>query len=87
MSLTERKIEEKKDVVLRRVPPGDRWQDSTDSSAPILDSLTDGLEWYFQKTGQTEFFLSARRGVVEIVYKEEVEVEKPIKKFSIYGED
>jgi hypothetical protein len=52
-----------------------------------LESLTDGLEYHFQKTGQTEFFLSARKGTVEVIYKEEVKVEKPITKYSLYGEE
>ena len=82
----ETKIEEKRDVVLRRVPPGDRWS-PVDSPSTILESLTDGLEYHFQKTGQTEFFLSARKGTVEVIYKEEVKVEKPITKYSLYGEE
>jgi hypothetical protein len=82
----ETKIEEIKEVVLKRVPPGDRWQ-PVDSPSTILESLTDGLEYHFQKTGQTEFFLSARKGTVEVIYKEEVRVEKPIAKYSLYGED
>ena len=82
----ETKIEEKRDVVLRRVPPGDRWS-PVDSPSTLLESLTDGLEYHFQKTGQTEFFLSARRGTVEVIYKEEVKVEKPITKYSLYGEE
>lgn len=82
----ETKIEEKRDVVLRRVPPGDRWS-PVDSPSTVLESLTDALEYHFQKTGQTEFFLSARKGTVEVIYKEEVKVEKPITKYSLYGED
>jgi hypothetical protein len=82
----ETKIEETKEVVLKRVPPGDRWS-PIDSPSTILESLTDGLEHQFQKTGQTEFFLSARKGTVEVIYKEEVKVEKPITKYSLYGEE
>jgi len=82
----ETKIEEIKEVVLRRVPPGDRWQ-PVDSPSTILESLTDGLEYHFQKTGQTEFFLSARKGMVEVTYKEEIKVEKPVKRYSLYDED
>ena len=82
----ETKIEEKRDIVLKRVPPGDRWS-PVDSPSTLLESLTDGLEYHFQKTGQTEFFLSARRGTVEVIYKEEVKVEKPITKYSLYGEE
>lgn len=83
---TETKIEEVKEVVLRRVPPGDRWTPVSNSTI-VLDSLTDGLEYHFQKTGQTEFFLSARRGTVEVIHQQEVIVEKPIQKYSLYGED
>ena len=64
----ETKIEETKEVILRRLPPGDRWQ-PVDSPSTLLESLTDGLEYHFQKTGQTEFFLSARKGTVEVIYK------------------
>jgi hypothetical protein len=82
----ETKIEEVKEVVLRRVPPGDRWQ-PVDSPSTILESLTDGLEYHFQQTGQTDFFLSARKGTVEVIYKEEIKVEKPVKRYSLYDED
>lgn len=82
----ETKIEEVKEVVLKRVPPGDRWS-PVDSSSIVLESLTDALEYHFQKTGQTEFFLSARKGTVEVIYKQEVQVQKPIQRYSLYGED
>ena len=82
---TEIKVEQVKEVVLRRVPPGDRWS-PVDNPSIVLESLTDGLEYYFQKTGQTEYFLSAKRGTVELIYEKEVEVEKPITKYSLYGE-
>jgi hypothetical protein len=82
----ETKVEEIKEVVLKRVPPGDRWS-PVDSPSTILESLTDSLEYHFQKTGQTEFFLSARKGTVEVIYKQEVQIEKPITKYSLYGED
>ena len=73
-------------MVLKRFPPGDRWI-PVDSPSTVLESLTDGLEYQFQKTGQTEFFLSARKGTVEVIYKEEVRIEKPITKYSLYGEE
>jgi hypothetical protein len=82
---TEIKVEQIKDVILKRVPPGDRWS-PVDNPSVVLDSLTDGLEYYFQKTGQTEYFLSAKKGIVEVIYEKEVEVEKPIAKYSLYGE-
>ena len=82
---TEIKVEQIKEVILRRVPPGDRWS-PVDNNSVVLDSLTDGLEYHFQKTGQTEYFLSAKRGTVEVIYEKEVEVEKPVTKYSLYGE-
>ena len=81
----ETKIEEVKEVIMKRVPPGDRW--SPIGSSVILDSLTDALEYHFQNTGQTEFFLSARKGTVEVIHTQEVQVEKQITKYSLYGED
>jgi hypothetical protein len=41
----------------------------------------------YQETGLTEYFISARRGVVEIVEEKTIEVEKPIKRYSIYDEE
>jgi hypothetical protein len=82
----ETKIEEVKEVVMKRDPPGDRWS-PVGSPSVTLDSLTDALEYHFQNTGQTEFFLSARKGTVEVIHKQEVQVEKPITKYSLYGED
>ncbi len=82
-------IETKKEVikqaVLKRLPPGDRWQ-SVDGDSPVLETLTDALEWMYQKTGITEYFISARRGTVETMSERVIEIEKPIRKFSIYDE-
>ena len=82
----ETKIEEVKEVVMKRVPPGDRWS-PVDSPSVTLDSLTDALEYHFQNTGQTEFFLSARKGTVEVIHKQEVKFEKPVKRYSLYDEN
>ena len=81
----EKELKEQKELVLKRVPPGDRWS-PVDSPSTILESLTDALEYHFQNTGQTEFFLSARNGTVEVIHKAEVKVEKPIKRYSLYEE-
>jgi hypothetical protein len=82
----ETKVEQIKEIVLKRVPPGDRWS-PVDSPSTIFESLTDGLEYHFQETGQTEFFLSARKGTVEVIFNKEVQVEKPIKRYSLYDEE
>jgi hypothetical protein len=77
--ITETKTEISREVVFNRVPPGDKWQPVT-SPGTILPSLTEALEYHFQKTGETEFFLSARNGTVEVMKVNEVEVEKPVQK-------
>jgi hypothetical protein len=82
---TETKTEISREVVFNRVPPGDKWQPVT-SPGTILPSLTEALEYHFQKTGETEFFLSARNGTIEVMKVKEVEVEKPVQKYSLYGE-
>jgi hypothetical protein len=58
MSL-ETKIEEVREVILRRQPPGDRWH-PIDNPTFLLNSLTDALEYYYQQTGETKFYISAR---------------------------
>jgi len=82
----ETEIKEQREIVLKRVPPGDRWvaANATQSSR-IYPTLTDALEGHYQQTGETKFYMDARKGIVEIV--KEQEVEKPVKRFSLYGED
>ena len=72
--------------VAKRVPPGDRWT-PLDNETVILESLTDVLEYVFQKTGKTQFYMDAREGFVYVVDTEEkvIEVEPP-KTWSLYGE-
>ncbi len=77
-------IKEQKIQVLKRVPPGDRWV-FVDGKKTVYPSLTDALEAWYQDNGDTQFYMDARKGTVEIIKQEEVE--KPTKKFSLYGED
>ena len=82
----ETEIKEQKELILKRVPPGDRWVfANANSNSIVYPSLTDGLEAWFQANGHTQFYIDARKGVVEIVQQKEVE--KPITKYSLYGED
>ena len=82
----EKEIKEQKQTVLNRVPPGDRWVFSlSETGAKVYYSLTDALEAWYQANGYTKFYIDARKGIVEIV--KEQEIEKPVKKFSLYGED
>ena len=81
----ETEIKEQKELVLKRVPPGDRWVFADGSTKSIYPSLTDALEGWYQNNGDTNFYIEARKGTVEII--REQEVEKPVKRFSLYGED
>jgi hypothetical protein len=78
-------IKEQKIQVLKRVPPGDRWIFADLKNSAVYPSLTDALEAWYQTNGDTQFFMDARRGTVEIIKQEEIE--KPTKKFSLYGEE
>ena len=82
----ETEIKEQREIVLKRVPPGDRWvaANATHSSR-VYPTLTDALEGHYQQTGDTKFYMDARNGTVEVV--REQEIEKPVKRFSLYGED
>ena len=80
---------EKKQLVLKRVPPGDQWTDANGPSE-IFESLTDGLEYVFQKSkgSITEFHLSAFKGEIFSVVDTEVPDPEPtIKRWTLYGEE
>ena len=81
-------VKEQRILALKRIPPGDRWQFAGDSIKQVKDviypSLTDALEQYYQINGDTQFYIDARKGTVEIIKTEEVE--KPVTKYSLYGE-
>ena len=81
----ETELKQQKELVLKRVPPGDRWVFADGSQKNIYPSLTDALEAWYQNFGDTNFYIEARHGTVEIV--KQAEVEKVIKRFSLYGED
>lgn len=81
----ETQVKEERKLVLKRVPPGDKWVFAEGSSKSVFPSLTDGLEAWYQYKGDTQFFMDARKGTVEVVST--IEVELPQKRFSLYGED
>ena len=81
----ETEIIEQTELALKRVPPGDKWVFATTPNGTVYTSLTDALEAWYQNTGDTQFYIDARKGTVEIVIEQEVE--KPVKRFSLYGED
>lgn len=78
---------EVKKPVAKRVPPGDRWM-PLDNETLVLDSLTDVLEYIYQKYGNTQFFMDAREGYTYIIeVEEEIIQPEPEKKWSLYGEE
>ena len=81
---------EVKTLVLKRVPPGDQWTDANGES-DVFESLTDGLEYSFQKSGgkDTEFHLSAFKGEIYSVHTiEEPDAPPPPKpRYTMYGEE
>jgi len=78
--------EEVKVKVAKRVPPGDRWT-PLDNDSVVLDSLTDVLEYVYQKNGNTQFYMDAREGFTYVIQQEEKVIEpEPEKKYSLYGE-
>jgi hypothetical protein len=81
----EKEIKEEKELILKRVPPGDRWAFANGKNSAVYLSLTDALEGWYQINGDTNFYIEARKGTVEIIREEEVEI--PVKRFSLYGED
>mgnify|MGYP003646015319 FL=1 len=86
MKKTEVIIEEIKVKVAKRVSPGDRWT-PLDNTSVILESLTDLLEYIYQKTGNTQFYMDAKEGFTYVIEKEQKVIEtEPEKKYSLYGE-
>jgi hypothetical protein len=78
--------EEVKVPVGNRVPPGDKWS-PVDNTNVVLDSLTDLLEYVYQKKGNTQFFMDAKKGVTYVIETEEKELPPPIvKRYSLYDE-
>ena len=83
-------IETQKQLVLKRVPPGDQWTDAQTPRAELFPSLTDGLEYIFQKSqGRiTEFHLSSFKGEIYSVTETEIPDPEPtIKRWTLYGEE
>ena len=73
--------------VLKRFPPGDRWTPA-DSEQPVFSSLTEGIEWVFQQTKETNFLIKAAQGKVFVYSETEIAPPEPepIKTFNLYGE-
>ena len=73
--------------VLKRFPPGDRWTPAN-ADQPIFSSLTEGIEWVFQQTQETNYLIKAAEGKVFVYSETEIappEPEQP-KTYNLYGE-
>ena len=76
-----------KELVLTRVPPGDKWKDvkGGEGGAPIMDTLTDALNFIYQRTRCQQYWIDAGKGEV---YMEDGKTEPAVvKQYSIYGEE
>ena len=78
---------EQKQLIAKRVPPGDRWA-LVDEPSVVHSTLTETLEAYFKKTQfNAAFYLDPIGGKLYSVKRQEVEIEpEPVKEFSFYGE-
>jgi len=80
------RVEEVSTTVAHRFPPGDRWS-PVENTTLILDSLTDLLEYVYQKHGHTQFYIDAKEGTVYIITSATKEIPpEPVKEWSLYGE-
>ena len=73
--------------VLERFPPGDRWT-PVGAKEPIFSSLTEGIEWVFQKTQERDYVIKAGAGKVFIYHEFEIAEPEPAppKTYNLYGE-
>ncbi len=78
---------EQKQLIAKRVPPGDRWA-LTNEPDTVISSLTETLEMYFQKTKFNKaFYLDPLGGALYSVDRVEIEIKpEPIKTFDFYGD-
>ena len=80
-------IEEEKELIATRVPPGDNWELVIDQGNTI-EGLVMALTMYMRKTKfKGEYTLAPLDGKLYAIKKHEVQVEEPEPmKFDLYGE-
>jgi hypothetical protein len=78
---------EQKQLIAKRVPPGDRWA-LVDEPNTVHPTLTETLEAYFKKTRfNAAFYLDPIGSALYAVDRVEVEIKpEPIKTFNFYGD-
>jgi predicted regulator of Ras-like GTPase activity (Roadblock/LC7/MglB family) len=74
--------------VMRRVPPGDRWEWVGSMNATIYSSLTEALNAVFLLKNVTVFLVNAKEGFVYVGANDDMIVTTiaPPKKYSLYDE-
>ena len=79
-------IKEHLELIATRVPPGDRWSLVGDSI--VHKSITDALQAWFDKTGESaEFRLAPLDSKLYVIRNKEVEIKpEPPKSYSLYGD-
>ena len=74
------------ELVANRVPPGDRWSlIGNEGVVVVFGNLTDCLNEIFVIHQSSTFTVDAKSGKVYI--EDGVEKPKPVKKYSLYGEE
>lgn len=76
---------EVKQAIFKRVPPGDRWVEIAGDGTTVYTSLTEAIEYYFQKTGTRQYYIDAGAGQI-LKVEEQADPITPPKQFSIYGD-
>jgi len=76
---------EVKQVIFKRVPPGDRWSEIGAKEERVLPSLTDALEYFYQQNGTRQYYIDAAAGTIAMVLEEPDPIPQP-RQFSIYGD-
>lgn len=76
---------ERREEILKRLPPGDRWVEINGDQQRVYPTLTAGLEYIFQKTKCKQYFFDAGEGKVYMIQQEK-DPEPEIPTFSIYGD-
>ena len=79
---------EQKQLIAKRVPPGDSWRLVDDPQGVVQSSLTETLEAYFKKTQfNAAFYLDPLGSALYAVERTEIEIKpEPIKTFDFYGD-
>ena len=72
-----------RELVLTRMPPGDRWRDVKDGEN--MENLTEAIEHVFQRAGDRVYIVDCAKG--EVFVDDGIEEPKPQKAYTMYGEE